>query len=364
MKERKLGLEWLRIISMLMIVLLHSIDHSGLYENLVKGSALYYYEQFIYAAVQVCVNCFVMISGYFLITSSFKFSKMLSLWVEVVFYSLLIKIVLMAIGEIPVSIVSLVSCWAPFTTGRYWFVTIYIGMYCMAPFFNIAIKAMTQKQHRKLNLVLFILFSVLVSIYPSFRGMNANGGWSLAGFTVLYFWAAYLRLYYKPTGKWKLPLAVYLICPIIMTTMLAVSEKMGIGVLTDVAKNLWKYDSMIVYIATVALFIAFLNIAMNSNSKGAGLIVKISGATFGVYLIHAHANICTVPMWDKIKFVPAMEQVWFPLYQIAVVLVIFIVCAIIDLLRQKLFSILRINKLIGFISLKIEKVINGIGDKI
>lgn len=34
-KTRHMGLEWLRIVSMLMIILLHSIDHSGLYETLV-----------------------------------------------------------------------------------------------------------------------------------------------------------------------------------------------------------------------------------------------------------------------------------------------------------------------------------------
>lgn len=365
MRERKLGLEWLRIISMLMIILLHSIDHSGLYENLNECSALYYYEQFIYAAVQVCVNCFVMISGYFLVTSSFKFSKLLSLWAEVVFYSLAIKLLLMGIGEIPVSVTSLAACFAPFITGRYWFITIYVGMYCLSPFFNIAIKAMTQKQHKILNIILFFLFSVLVSVHPSLKGMNTNGGWSVAGFAVLYFWAAYLRLYYTPqVKKWKRPLVIYLLCPAIMTVVLAISEKTGIGVLTDAAKNLWKYDSVLAYIATVALFMLFLNIGGKGSGKGAKLLTRISGATFGVYLIHAHANICTVPMWDKIKFVPAMEQAWFPLYQIAAVLVIFIVCAVIDILRQKLFDILKINNLIGLISLKIEKVFNSIGDKI
>ncbi len=63
--KRNMSLEWLRICSMLMIILLHSIDHSGVLENLKAGSALYYAEWFLYAAVQVCVNCFVLISGYF-----------------------------------------------------------------------------------------------------------------------------------------------------------------------------------------------------------------------------------------------------------------------------------------------------------
>lgn len=84
-KERNIGFEVMRIVSMLLIILLHSIDHSGVYENLAAGSALYYIEHFFYAAVQVCVNCFVLISGYFLVTSEFKPKKLISLWFEVVF---------------------------------------------------------------------------------------------------------------------------------------------------------------------------------------------------------------------------------------------------------------------------------------
>ncbi len=98
-KERNIGFEVMRIVSMLLIILLHSIDHSGAYENLAAGSALYYIEHFFYAAVQVCVNCFVLISGYFLVTSEFKPKKLISLWFEVVFYSAAIKIILMLLGE-------------------------------------------------------------------------------------------------------------------------------------------------------------------------------------------------------------------------------------------------------------------------
>lgn len=92
--KRNLGLEWLRICSMFMIILLHSIDHSGLYETLEEGTLLYAYEQFIYALVQVGVNCFVLISGYFLVQSQFKLRKLILLWIEVVFYAVTIKFIM------------------------------------------------------------------------------------------------------------------------------------------------------------------------------------------------------------------------------------------------------------------------------
>lgn len=353
-KERNIGLEELRIISMLMIILLHSIDHSGLLESLVPGSILYWYEWFVYALVQVCVNCFVLISGYFLIKSRFRFEKLMILWIEVVFYALIIKIIMMALGEIPFSITSLISCFVPILTGRYWFVTIYFGMYLLSPFLNIAIKAMTKRQHGVLIVLLFILSSMMVSIYPSFHGMNSGGGWGVAWFIVLYIIAAYIRLYYKPNSKPVKPLIVFLVCPIIMTIALWIANKSGIGILIILVENWWKYDSVPVFVASIALLIVFLNCSKGKEYNHAKqFIIRMSSTTFGVYLIHAHANLCTETMWQRIGMVSNMSKLWFPLYQILMVIVIFLVCALIDMIRQWFFRRLKVDQFVNAIFNKI-----------
>lgn len=355
-EERHIGLELLRIISMLMIILLHSIDHSGLLEKLVSGSMLYWYEWFIYAIVQVCVNCFVLISGYFLIQSKFKFEKLVMLWIEVVFYALVIKIVMMTLGEIPISVTSLVSCFVPILTGRYWFITIYFGMYLLSPFLNIGIKAMSKKQHTSLVLILFFLFSVMVSIYPSFRGMNSGGGWGIAWFIALYIMAAYIRLYYKPNGKIFIPITIFFACPILMTSALGIANQSGIGILNSMADNWWKYDSLPACIASIALLIVFLNQPKKLNNRIKQIIIRMSSATFGVYLIHAHANICTASMWQRIGMVSNMNKIWFPLFQIIVVIVIFLACVLIDMMRQILFQKLSIKQIVDkFFEKKLNK---------
>ena len=346
-EERDIGLELLRIISMLMIILLHSIDHSGLLGNLVSGSMLYWYEWFIYAMVQVCVNCFVLISGYFLIKSRFRFEKLAMLWIEVIFYAFIIKLVMMALGEIPFSITSLISCFVPILTGRYWFVTIYFGMYLLSPFLNISVKSMSKRQHTSLIIVLFLLFSVMGSIYPSFLGMNSGGGWGLAWFIVLYIIAAYLRLYYKPNGKSSKPIIVFVTAPILMTCALWGTNKLGIEILSSIVNNWWKYDSMFVLIASIALFVIFLNRPKElKHNKIKKIIIRMSSATFGVYLIHAHANICTELMWQRIGMVSNLDKLWFPLYQIVVVIVIFLTCAMVDIVRGWFFQKLNIKKVI------------------
>ena len=331
--KRNMSLEWLRICSMLMIILLHSIDHSGVLENLKAGSALYYAEWFLYAAVQVCVNCFVLISGYFLVTARFKPAKLVLLWMEVVFYSVVIKVILMATGQIPVSIASLVSCLIPVFTGRYWYVTIYFGMYLLSPFLNVGIRALSKRQHAALLLVLFVLFCGMISVYPSFKGMNSGGGWGLAWFVVLYITAAYFRLHYQPTGRKAKPLVIFCLCPILMLAALAVSQKLGIARLSAAVENLWRYDSVPAAIASAALFVTFLNCRQRTTRFGA-LISTASATTFGVYLIHAHANLCTQEMWQRIGMLRNMDWWWFVLYQLGIVLAIFVACALLDWLRK------------------------------
>lgn len=331
-KKREPNLDLLRIVSMLMIIWLHSIDHSGVLETAdADGGMIGVYVRFSYILVQVCVNCYVLISGYFLVESTFRLQKLVSLWLEVVFYSVTVKLVFMLMGYTPFSIASLISCVAPVFTGRYWFITIYFGFYLISPFLNIAIYAMNREQHLKLNVLLFILFSCMISVSPSFAGMNSGAGWGLAWFTVLYFLAAWFRLYYKPDGKlWGKVLGAIGIA-VLVTTVYEVG-----GVITPLrimAGNWYRYDSVPTYLMTVLIFMAFLSVDIK-NEKIGRCITAIAPTTLGIYLIHAHASFSPWS-WEVLNLPQKMSSVFFPVIQAATVLGIFVVCMIIDLIRKK-----------------------------
>ena len=190
-KQRNANLDLLRIVSMLLIVFLHSIDHSGVLENALGcGRTMHLYVRFTYALCMVCVNIYIMLSGYFMVSSKFRLQKLVTLWMEAAFYSFVLKLIFMLTGQDDFSIVSLVSCFVPILTGRYWFLTIYVGMYLVSPFLNTLIRAMDKRQHALLNVVLFAVMSVWVSVHPSIAGMNSGGGWGLAWFVTLYITAS------------------------------------------------------------------------------------------------------------------------------------------------------------------------------
>ena len=336
-KTREANLDLLRIVSMLLIIFLHSIDHSGVLENAENcGTGMYFYIRFAYVLCQVCVNIYVMLSGYFMINSKFRLHKLVTLWMEVAFYSFVLKMLFMLIGKDSFSLISLASCFFPILTGRYWFLTIYVGLYLVSPFLNILIHAMDKKQHGLMNLVLFALMSVWTSIHPAIAGMNSGGGWGLAWFVVLYLAAAWLRLYYKPTGKNVKFFAGYFALPLMIAAgqivLKGAEGVFGVDILSSVVENWFRYDSAPVYIMTICLFVGFMNTSISSE-KLSKRIISIAPLTLGVYLIHAHANVSPWS-WEVLNLPPKMESAMFPFIQLISVAGIFIICVLMDAVRK------------------------------
>lgn len=336
-KKRDANLDLLRIVSMLLIIFLHSIDHSGVLENAEQcSSAMYFYVRATYALCQVCVNCYVMLSGYYLVRSQFRLQKLVALWMEAAFYSFVLKLLFMLTGKELVSVVSLASCFFPIMTGRYWFLTIYVGLYLISPFLNKLVDTMSRKEHAALNLCLFALFSLWSSLHPSIAGMNSGGGWGLAWFVVLYLAAAWFSVYGFPNRRPIILLGIVLLLSALMAGGQLVARTLGIGILQSVIGNWFRYDSAPVYLMTVSLFVAFLNVQIKSRSV-ANVIRAIAPLTLGVYLIHAHANVSPW-LWETLNLPQKMTSVWFPLVQLGCVLSIFVSCIVIDAARRTLLG--------------------------
>lgn len=332
-KKRDANLDLLRILSMLLIIFLHSIDHSGVLEQAeISSNIMYFYVRVAYALCQVCVNCYVMLSGYYLVHSKFRIQKLVTLWMETVFYSIVLKFLFMVTRQEVFSIVSLIGCFFPIVTGRYWFITIYVGMYLIFPFLNKLVHAMNRKEHTMLNICLFILFSLWSSIHPSIAGMNSGGGWGLAWFAVLYLSSAWFRMYYTPMHKPIILLGIFFLIPLLMAVCQVAANAAGIGILQSIITNWFRYDSAPVYLMTIALFAAFLNIHIK-NDCISRVICSVAPLTLGVYLIHAHANVSPWS-WSILDLPSKMCSAIFPLIQLGCVIAIFIVCITIDAIRR------------------------------
>lgn len=317
---------------MLLIILMHSIIHTGVLEASSKaGIGTFVLVRFLYMLTQISVNCYVMLSGYFLVRSRFRLKKIVEIWMEVAFYSFAIKLIFMLTGQIPLSAVALASCFFPILTGRYWFITIYIGLYLLSPFLNIAIRAMDKRTHGLLILTLGLLFSAWSSIHPSFAGMNSGGGWGLTWFVVLYLTAAWFSLYYTPKGKSKGKLLMWFGIAAFVTVLFCIPGR-RIQLVRSIVGTWYQYNSLPVYLSTTLAFAVFLNLRIRKEKLGY-LITWIAPATLGVYLIHDHANLSPW-LWKELNLPPKMDSPVFGLMLLGCTIAIFLVCILLDKLRK------------------------------
>ena len=65
-QKRHSGFETMRILSMVMIILMHGIGHGGLGSAAPQGSVAFWIYWLLFILARVSTNCFVMLSGYYL----------------------------------------------------------------------------------------------------------------------------------------------------------------------------------------------------------------------------------------------------------------------------------------------------------
>ena len=125
--SRHAGFELLRIISMMMIVLMHGIGHGGLGTTAAPGTFPYFIYWLLFMLGRVSTNCFVMLTGYFMWQSRTKASRLFRIEIQVLFYSLLTFVIGLFAGSVSLSAGNLLRAVFPVTSCVYWFCSCYFS---------------------------------------------------------------------------------------------------------------------------------------------------------------------------------------------------------------------------------------------
>ena len=294
----------------------------------------------------------MLLSGYFLSTKQIRLNKVFELWLQMFFWSVVLFAVVTIISGNPVELRELIKSLLPFTQQRYWFMTTYLLMYLLLPILNTAINAMTRQQYKSTLLIFFIVFICMQNVvfWREFTSVNSR---EPLFFCFLYMIGAYFRKY--PVQK-KIPwIWVYIVCCAItaasrfVLTWITISifgEPMGETVLSG-------YCSITNVIGAVALFMTFANLKFDKESKIGKLVVKISPLTLGIYLIHDHANVRTY-IWNLLHPWSYIGSGVLLLVLFIDSIMIFTICCLLEWMRQKLFEVCKVNKLIINVGNKIE----------
>lgn len=285
MKKRENNLELLRIISMLMVITLHLLNFGGFlyrYDNNFISFIVWLMESICFIAV----NCYVLISGYFLVNSKFTISKLIKTIIEVVFYSVLIYIIMVFLGEETFTIKHLIKSFLPIFFGKYWFATCYVELYLLSPFINVLIHNLSKKQYKNLLIILFITFSCWSCIISNTNTINYGGSYSISWFILIYLFAGYIRLHVnlKDIKGYKYFLG-YVFCSFINVFFYIINSS-KIYVKPDF---LYNYYSITILVGSICLFVSLLKLSIKNKVLNK-LISFFAPTTFGIYLIHENSS--------------------------------------------------------------------------
>lgn len=334
-KEKDHSIELLKIIAMIMIVTLHLVSQTKMLSIYSNNIFSYSTVWIIHAFNFVAVNCYVLITGYFGVNSKFNFSKILRLWLQIFFYSILIYLILLLTGNVEFKILKLLQAILLISFKNYWFATMYIGLYLLMPFLNIFIAKLSKNQYKNLLIICFILFSVWPTIIPWFDNLNFGGSYSITWFINLYLIGGYLKKYfdfYKIKSKYYL--YIYIAFSTLTFLSLAVIEKFSISYFSN--DILYSYNSFSVLLASIALFCYFKTLKIK-NVKFIKLISFFAPLTFGVYLIHENQNIRKI-LWSSITVYKNINPLLLIVYIYFCSIFIYVVLSLIDYIRKILFK--------------------------
>lgn len=346
MKKRIVSVELLRIISMMMVVMLHYLSKGNFLQPLTGEFGINsYIAWFLEAFSIVAVNVYMLISGYFLVESSFKLGRLAELICQVMFYSVLVPVILIAFGVISIGemgIYRLAQYVLPIHMDQYWFATAYVLMYLFAPLLAGAAKSMEKKQ-LQITIVLLLLFlSVPKSIIPVQLTIDSLG-YDALWFMCVFLVAAYIRLYGISLFDSSKKGFLYYVCSVFVIyggTMLLRIVCLKTGALESFVQNAYHYNHILNLFAAVSLFYGFINWNISSKSKVSGLICKVAPYTFGVYLLHEHIELrwlwptwCGADLYETPALMVARAFV--------AVIIVFIIGIFVDMLRGMLFGVVQ-----------------------
>lgn len=144
------------------------------------------------------INCFMLITGYFMCKASISLHKFLKLVTQILFYNLVIYAVFIMAGIEDFGVKALINKFLLVKNMNDGFTSGFIMFYLFIPFLTILVKNLTQRQHLILVGLILLTFTVGGSM-PSFTGINVSVNYVIH-FSNLFVIASYVRFYGFPVG--------------------------------------------------------------------------------------------------------------------------------------------------------------------
>lgn len=338
---RSSNIELLRIVAMFLIVLHHFSVHGTWPES---GSIPLSSEAMIAALSfggKIGVDVFVLITGYFMMTSKFRLKSLLRVILETLFYSYALVILFGFITPENMSAGRLHKALMPVVSGEYWFITNFIALMLVSPLLNALYKRIGNNGLSKAIAIGFVMLSVLPTV-TTFDPLASNFLW----FIFLYLLGGWVRVargrqrraefldplwYAQKCGGFVLAFVSIAFCLATVAFIMFLKRKYGFGLFSPthfVGQNM-----IPALLAGVGLLVGFSKLELGSVK----IINEVAKTTLGIYLIHDNPF---VRLWLWRMFAPIAALSWgeIALWGLISAAAVFCVCSAIDYSRIRILE--------------------------
>lgn len=356
--KRNYGIDLLRVLSMLYVVIVHVVGYGGILDGAREWSRQYQFGWAMYLWTICAVDIFGLISGYVGYTETPRphhYENYLVMWLQVVVYGVAATAVFGLIEPGLVTGQDMLRMLFPVKNGLYWYFTAYTGMFFLIPLLNAGIRSCSEGYLRKAFAVLVVLFSVMQMAADYFV---LNGGYSFAWLVILYLLGAILKK--CGIGRGVRPITafagIFILC-VAGWAWKIYGTTLRIGDITLFKESFEQHTSPNVLLVAVLYVVGFSGLEFKSPVWKRIIRFAAPGA-FAVYLLNNQQFI-----WETLfvgQFARLGQGSVYALFGHVMVFSCGFVAAalLLDHLRQRLFRVLRVRETARWLVTKVNWILH------
>ena len=287
---------------------------------------------------RVGTDTFVILSGYFLVKSSrIKPQRLAAMTVKMCFYAVSVFLLLVLRDPKIISSKTRITAFLLDLNGNWWFIKTYLVLYILHPYINVMLNNLSREDYRKFLVTLWVCWC----IFPTITGMRWEAS-DLTNFISIYCLAGYFRLWAEDFGSKKYIFFGFMFMMADLLTVI-ILDVAGLWIPVFGRNALYFRGMMRPFTSMSALcfLLGFRKLDMTYSK----VINVIASATLGVYLLHENP-FSTRFLWHGLFRVELYRYSNFLIvYSVFVVICMYIMCALVELLRSKIFKTLSRGRL-------------------
>ena len=286
MKKRVFGLDVVRSIAILLVVIVHVFMMNYFQISTIKGTSSFIL-LFIKNISMSCVPLFILLTGYL------KYNKKLNKDHYKSIINILITYLVIAIITVLFDIFYLNNNFSfnkhilgifNFTINPYsWYIEMYIGLFLLIPFLNTLYHNLKQKEHKQILIGTLLFLSSIPYTINNLKILNTNIDvlpmyWSGLYILTYYYLGMYIKEY-NPKIKKSINILLIIGITLIQTIciyLLVYNKSIEGNIILD-------YNSIFTYIISVLIFILFYDLKTDKNIIKKPIEI-ISNTTLELYL--------------------------------------------------------------------------------